>query len=72
MRIIDAYGLQKRIVQAACEMDCENNLLAKQGKASVEVDKDIFRLMFIHKFLPYWSTEQIRQKECLLNEEYGV
>lgn len=72
MRIIDGRELQKRIIQAATEMDCENNLLAKQGKASSEVDRGIFELIFIHKFLPFWTTEQVRQKECYLNNKYSV
>ena len=72
MRVISAYELQKRIVTVASQMDCQNNELAKQGKASPEIDRQIFELMFIHQFLPFFSVDQIRQKECYLNETYGV
>ena len=72
MRIIDARILQKRITEAASQMDCKNNQAGRSGKTSSEVDRAIFELMFIHKFLPFWSTEQVRQKECYLNNKYSV
>lgn len=72
MRIITAYELQKRISKVASKMDCENIKLAKQGKASQVVDEKIFEMMFIRQFLPYWTTQQIKQKECYLNEKFGV
>ena len=72
MRIIDAEGLQKRILEAAESMDCKNLELDKQGMASPDVNKAIFELMFIHQFLPFMDNSQVRQKECYLNEKYGV
>jgi len=72
MRITSANGLQERIIKVASELDCENIKLAKQGKASDEIDNDLFEMMFIHEFLPYWNTGQIRQKECLLNDKYNI
>lgn len=72
MKIFSAYELQKRIVKTASEMDCENNRLAKQGKASSEINEAIFEMMFLYPFLPYWPVEVLRQKECYLNDKYQV
>ena len=71
MRIITANELQKRVAKIASKMDCENIKLAKQGKGNKVVDDKIFELMFIHTFLPYWSTDQIKQKECYINSKFG-
>jgi len=72
MKITSANDLQERIIKVAGELDCKNIQLAKQGKASDEIANDLFEMMFIHEFLPYWNTGQVRQKECLLNEKYNV
>lgn len=72
MKILTANGLQDRIMQAAVVLDCENIALAKQGKQSESVDEQLFEMMFIHEFLPYWNAGQIKQKECYLNDKYGI
>ena len=72
MREISAYALQQRISAFACKMDCEDISLAKKGKASKQNNDDLFEMMFIYEFLPYWNTEQIRQKECYLNNKHGL
>lgn len=72
MRINSAHVIQKRIIKVASELDCKNISLAKQGKASNETNFAIFEMMFIYKFLPFFDAEQRRQKECFLNEKYGI
>lgn len=66
------YGLQRRIMQKANELDCVNTRKAMQGKSSPETDKQVFELMFIHKLLPYLNGSQIREKECYLNDKFGL
>ena len=72
MRVISATNLQGRIEKAACEMDCKAVALAKQGKSSKGTQDALFEIMFIHAFLPYWNTSQLRQKECYLHDKFGI
>ena len=72
MKILTPDDLQKRIAQAACKLECENIALAKQGKKSKDNENALFEMMFMYTFIQGWSSTQLRQKECLLNDNYGV
>ncbi len=72
MKSYSADELQARILKVACEMDCKNIQAAKQGQASIEVNKNVFELMFIHEFLPGWDANKRRQVECLLNAKFKI
>lgn len=70
--VLSIEDLQRRILAKACKMSCENIERARQGKADKQVDRDVFEMMVIRKFLPYWSTAQIKQKECYLFEKFRI
>lgn len=72
MRVISTDGLKSRIINYAGKIACENMALSKQGKTDNGINEALIELMFIHEALPHWSTKQIRQKECYLNEKYGI
>lgn len=71
-KVYSAYDLQSRFKKAACKMDCENIQKAKQGKAIDSVDDSVFEILFIAELLPYLNASQLRQKECYLNDKYGI
>jgi len=71
-KVYSGYDLQSRFKKAACRMDCENIQKAKQGKALDSVDDAVFEILFIVKLLPYLTAAQMRQKECYLNDKYGI
>lgn len=71
-KIYSSYDIQQRVYKIACDLSCENIQKAKQGKPVRETDDQIFELMFIAEFLPYWNAKQMKQKECYINDKYNA
>lgn len=71
-RVFSVADIQDRIVIRATEMNCENVKKAMQGKGDKQVDRDIFEMMMIRKFLPYWTIDQVKQKECYLSDRFKI
>lgn len=71
-KVFSVADIQRRIAVRANQMNCDNIAKARQGKGDKKVDLDIFEMMLIRKFLPYWTIDQVKQKECYLNEKFKV
>ncbi len=71
-KLYSTHDIQSRIIKVACRLDCQNIQDSKQGKALDSVDDQVFERMFFYRFVPYWTTKQIREVECYLNEEFDV
>lgn len=64
--------IQANIRAAVVDIECQSVRNATKGIIDEYSDEEVFDLMFIHTFIPFWCKDTVGKVKCLLAEKYNI